>query len=95
MATVFYIRKGSQPENIASSRDVSVEDLISLYGSGPSTYQFMEGVTSPYINIDHEPADAASAPDHVVVKIDGNEVNQDTFPEEGFYMVTVNPDTQL
>ena len=93
MATVFYIRKGSQSDTIASSRDVSVEDLISLYGSAPSNYQYMKDVSSPYINIDQEPANASSDPDYVVVKIEGNEVNQDTFPEEGFYMVNVNPET--
>ena len=94
MATIFYIRKGSQSNTIASSRDVSVEDLISLYGSAPSTYQYMKGVRSPYINKDQEPANASSDPAHVVVKIEGNEVNQDTFPQEGFYMVNVNPETE-
>jgi hypothetical protein len=94
MATIFFIRKGSQPDNIASSRDVSVEDLIHLYGSAPSNYQYMKGVSSPYINIDQEPANASSDPDYVVVKIEGNEVNQDTFPDEGFYVVNVNQETE-
>jgi hypothetical protein len=75
MATIFYMRKGSKTDNIASSRDVSVEDLISLYGSAPSNYQYMEGVSSPYINIDQEPANTSSEPDYVVVKIEGNDVN--------------------
>jgi len=44
-------------------------------------------------SMDHEPANASSDPAHVVVKIEGNEVNQDTFPDEGFYMVNVNPET--
>jgi len=94
MATVFYIRKGSQPDTIASSRDVSVEDLISLYGSGPSNYQYMKGVGSPYINIDQEPANTSSDPSYVVVKIEANEVNRDTFPEVGFYVVTVDQGTE-
>jgi hypothetical protein len=87
MATIFYIREGAQPENIASSRDVSVDDLIKLYGSAPSNYKYMEGASSPYINIDQGPANAYADPAHVVVKIEGDEVNQDTFPEEGFYIV--------
>ena len=94
MATIFYIRKGSQSDSIASSRDVSVEDLISLYGSAPSSYQYNKGASSPYINMDHEPANASSDPAHVVVKIEGNEVNQDIFPEEGFYIVNVTPETE-
>lgn len=94
MATIFYIRKGSKQENKASSRDVSVEDLLSLYGSAPSSYQLMKGVRSPYIKIDQEPTDGSSDPAHVVVKIEGNEVNQDTFPAEGFYMVNVKPETE-
>jgi hypothetical protein len=94
MATIFYIRKGSKKDNIASSRDVSVEDLRSLYGSAPSTYQYMEGVSSPYINIDQEPASTSSDPDYVVVKIERNEVNQDTFPYEGFYRVNVNTEKE-
>ena len=94
MATIFYIRKGSQSDTIASSRDVSVEDLISLYGSAPSSYQYMKGVSTPYINIDHEPANASSDPAHVVVKIEENEVNQDTFQEEGFYIVNENPEKE-
>ena len=93
MATIFYIRKGSQSNTIASSRDVSVEDLISLYGSAPSIYQYMKGAGSPYISTDHEPVNASSDPAHVVVKIEGNEVNQETFPDEGFYIVNVNPET--
>jgi hypothetical protein len=47
----------------------------------------MKGAGSPYINIDKGPENAYSDPAHVVVKIEGNEVNQDTFPEEGFYIV--------
>lgn len=94
MATIFYVRKGYQSETVASSRDVSVGDLINLYGSGPSSYQYMKGVRSPYINKDHEPENASSGPNHVVVKIEGNEVNQDTFPQEGFYLVNVNPGTE-
>ena len=87
MATIFYTREGAKPDNIASSRDVSVEDLISLYGSAPSNYYYMKGANSPYVNIDQEPANAYSDPAHVVVKIGGDEVNQDTFPKEGFYIV--------
>ena len=94
MATVFYIRKGSQSDTIASSRDVYVEDLISLYGSAPSNYQYNKGASSPYINMDQEPANASSGPAHVVVKIEGNEVNQDIFPEEGFYIVNVILETE-
>ncbi len=48
----------------------------------------------PYINMNHEPANASSDPAHVVVKIEGNEVNQDIFPEEGFYIVNVTPETE-
>lgn len=87
MATIFYIREGAQPDNIASSRDVSVDDLIKLHGSAPSNYKYMKGAGSPYVNIDQGPANAYSDPAHVVVKIEGDEVNQDTFPEEGFYIV--------
>ena len=93
MATIFYIRKGSKSEKIASSRDVSVEDLTSLYGSAASIYQYVKGAGSPYISMDHEPTNVSSDPAHIVVKIEGNEVNQDTFPDEGFYMVNVNPET--
>ncbi len=88
MATVYYVREGSQPDNIVSSREVSVEDLISLYGSAPSNYNYMKGADSPYYNRDQEPANPFSDPAHVVVKIEGDEVNQDTFPEKGFYTVS-------
>jgi hypothetical protein len=87
MATVFYIREDSQPDNIVSSREVSVDDLINLYGSAPSNYKYMKGAGSPYSNIDQGPENAYSNPSQVVVKIGGNEVNQDTFPKEGFYIV--------
>ena len=87
LATVFYIREDSQPDNIVSSREVSVEDLINLYGSAPSNYKYMKGASSPYTNIDQGPENAYSDPAHVVVKIEGNEVNQDTFTKEGFYIV--------
>ncbi len=88
MATIYYVREGSQPNNVVSSREVSVEDLISLYGAAPTNYNYMKGANSPYINIDQGPANPYSDPAHVVVKIDGDEVNQDTFPEEGFYAVS-------
>jgi hypothetical protein len=88
MATVFYIREDSQPDNIVSSREVSVDDLINLYGSAPSNYKYMKGAGSPYINIDQGSEYAYSDPAHIVVKIEGNEVNQDTFPKEGFYAVS-------
>ena len=87
MATVFYIREDSQPDNIVSSREVSVDDLINLYGSAPSNYTYMKGACSPYSNIDQGPENAYSNPAHVVVEIRGDEVNQDTFPKEGFYIV--------
>jgi hypothetical protein len=87
MATVFHIREDSQPDNIVSSREVSVEDLINLYGSAPSNYKYMKGADSPYTNIDQGSENAYSDPANVVVKIEGNEVNQDTFPKEGFYIV--------
>jgi hypothetical protein len=87
LATVFYIREDSQPDNIVSSREVSVDDLINLYGSAPSSYKYMKGASSPYANIDQGPENAYSDPAHVVVKIEGNEVNQDTFTKEGFYIV--------
>lgn len=88
MATIYYVREGSQPGNIVSSREVSVKDVIHLYGSAPTNYNYMKGADSPYINIDMEPANPYSDPAHVVVKIEGDEVNQGTFPEEGFYTVS-------
>jgi hypothetical protein len=41
LATIFYIREDSQPDNILSSREVSVDDSINLYGSAPSNYKYM------------------------------------------------------
>jgi hypothetical protein len=93
MATIFYIRKGSKQNKIASSRDVSVEDLLSLYGSAPSSYKHMKGVDSPTV-IGNGPASPDPDAEHVVVRIEGNEVNRDTFPEEGFYKVNVTPETE-
>jgi hypothetical protein len=87
MATIFYIRKGSKPDKIASSRDVSVADLISLYGSAPSNYQYMKGVSTPDINIGQGPGTSDSDAAQVIAKIESNEVTEDTFPEEGFYIV--------
>jgi hypothetical protein len=87
MATVFYIRKDSQPDNIVSSREVSVDDLINLYGSAPSNYKYMKGASSPYTKINQVPENAYSGLAHIVVKIEGNEFNQDTFPKVGFNIV--------
>ena len=88
MATIYYVREGSQPDNVVSSREVSVEDLMSLYGSATTNYKYMRGANSPYVDIDQGPANPYSDPAHVVVKIEGDEINQDTFPEEGFYTVS-------
>jgi len=94
MATIFYIRKGSKSEKIASSRDVSVEDLLNLYGSAPSLYTYMKGADSPAINTDLRPTTPNPDSEHVVVKIEENEINQNTFPEEGFYRVDAAPDRE-
>ena len=87
MATIFYIRKSSKQNNITSSRDVSVTDLLSLYGSAPSNYSYVKGANSPDINIGHGPAAPGSDPAHVIVRIESNEVTKDTFPAAGFYIV--------
>ena len=47
----------------------------------------MKGANSPYINIDQGSSNPFFDPAHIVVKIEGDEVNPDTFPEEGFYAV--------
>jgi len=94
MATVFYIRKGSKQDKIASSRDVSVEDLLGLYGSSPAIYKYMKGADSPAASTGRRPSTPDPDADHVVVKIESNEINQDIFPQEGFYRVNVVPDTE-
>ena len=94
MATIYYIRKGTKQEKIASSRDVSVTDLLSLYGSEPSTYKYMKGADSPAVNTGRRPSSPDPDAEHVVIGIEAGEVNQDTFPQEGFYKVDVVPDTE-
>jgi hypothetical protein len=87
MATIFYVRKGSQADRIASSREVSVKDVINLYGSEPANYMFMKGADSPTGNTGGGPAEFFSDPAHAVVKIDQAETDKETFPEDGFYIV--------
>ena len=87
MATIFYVRKGSQTGKIASSRDMSVEDIINLYGPGPSNYTYMKGADSPDISAGKGQAEFCSDPAHAVVRIDRGETDQKTFPEAGFYIV--------
>ncbi len=87
MATIFYVRKVSQANSIASSREVSVENVINLYGSEPANYTFMKGADSPTGITGRGPAEFFSDPAHAVVKIDQTETNQETFPEDGFYIV--------
>lgn len=88
MATIFYVREGSEPDNIVSNREIPVEDLIRLYGSAPTNYTFIKGADSPHIKLEEEPKTPYSDPAHVVVKIEEDEVNQNTFPEQGFYTVS-------
>jgi hypothetical protein len=87
MATIFYVRKGSQPAKIASSRDVSVEDIVSLYGPDPANYTHMRGAESPDISDGKGEAEFCSDPAHAVVRIDPGETGGKTFPEAGFYIV--------
>jgi hypothetical protein len=87
MATIFYIRESSKQGKITSSREVSVEDLTSLYGSTPSNYTYMEGADSPDIKRGPGPAGSGSDPAYVIVKIESSEVREETFPEEGYYRV--------
>ena len=93
MAIILYMRAGSKSDNIASSREVSVDDLVKLYGAEPSKYKYLEGVNSPpQINNDQGKAKSFLGPSYVVVKIDGVEVKKNIFPKEGFYLVRdVNP----
>jgi len=88
MATIFYVREGSEKDHIVSNREIPVEDLMRLYGSAPTNYTFIKGADSPYIKLEEEPATPYSDPAHVVVKIEADEVNQDTFPEQGYYTVS-------
>ena len=94
MATVFYIRKGSKQNKIASSRDVSVEDLLGLYGSSPAIYKYMEGADSPSDIAGRRPSTPDPDAEHVVVRIEASEIKQDIFPQEGFYRVDMVPDTE-
>jgi len=87
MATIFYVRKESQPAKIASSRDVSISDIINLYGPEPSNYAYMKGADSPDISAVKGQAEFCSDPAHAVVRIDQGETDQKTFPEAGFYIV--------
>ncbi len=86
MATVFYIRESAKRGRVTSSRDVSVEDLMSLYGSASSSYTYMKGADSPDIKAGKSPA-ADADPTHVIVRIEADEVRQDVFPAAGFYRV--------
>lgn len=86
MATVFYIRESAKRGRVTSSRDVSVEDLMSLYGSASSSYTYMKGADSPDIKTGKSPA-ADADPAHVIVRIEADEVRQDVFPAAGFYRV--------
>lgn len=88
MATIFYVREGSESNHIVSNREISVEDLIRLYGSAPTSYTFIEGADSPSIKLEEEPAAPYPDPAHTVVKIEAHEVNQDTFPKQGYYTVS-------
>jgi hypothetical protein len=94
MATVFYIRKGSKQDKIASSRDVSVEDLLGLYGSSPHIYKYMKGADSPAASAGRRPSTPDPDADHVVVRIEASEINKEIFPQEGFYRVDVVPDSE-
>lgn len=87
MATIFYIRAGSKQGNITSSREMSVADLINLYGSNPSNYSYLKGADSPDISNKKVPALTGADPEHVIIKIESSEVSKDTFPEAGFYRV--------
>ena len=87
MATVFYVREGSKAEKIASSREVSVADIINLYGPEPANSRFMEGVDSPDLRKKMGPAEFFSDDARILIKIEQNEINQDTFPDGGFYVV--------
>lgn len=87
MATVFYIRESAKRGSVTSSRDVSVEDLMSLYGSTSSNYTYMKGVDLPDIKTGKGPAAAAANPAHVLVRIEADEVRKDVFPAAGFYRV--------
>lgn len=88
MATIFYVREGSEKDHIVSNREIAVEDLLRLYGSAPSNYTFIERADSPYIKLEEEPGTPYSDPAHVVVKIEPDEIDQDTFPRHGFYTVS-------
>ena len=94
MATVFYIRKGAKQDRVASSREVSVADLFSLYGPASANYTFMEGADSPTTGTGHGAAAPGPDAEHVVVRIEGNEVNRDIFPQEGFYRVDADIGTE-
>ncbi|KPK32815.1 MAG: hypothetical protein AMK70_10060 [Nitrospira bacterium SG8_35_1] len=87
MATVYYLRKGLQAEKIASSREVSVADIINLYGPEPSNYSFIKEADSPDLSKNKASADFYSGSTGVIVRIESDEINRDTFPQGGYYVV--------
>jgi hypothetical protein len=87
MATIYYIREGSGQGRINSSREVSVQDLLSLYGSSPADYEFLDGIDSPDIGPEQRPSVPGDNPAHVIAKIDNNEAGDDIFPKAGYYRV--------
>jgi len=87
MATVFYVRESAKSGNIASSREVSVADIIKLYGPEPAHYKYMKGAGSPDPGKNKGSDEFFSGGERIVVKIEPNEIEQDTFPLGGFYLV--------
>jgi len=87
MATIYYIRKRSQQGSISSTREISVDDLVSLYGSAPGNYEYIKDVDSAAIAQGRGPAAQAGDPAQVVVRIEGEEAGRAPFSEQGFYRV--------
>ena len=87
MATIYYIRERARQGSITSSREVSVADLINLYGSAAGNYEYLHDADSPDLNTDRVPVAAGPDPAYVMVRIDGEEAGGDTFPEPGYYRV--------
>lgn len=87
MATILFVREGSPPGNIASTKNVSVAEIIENFGDNPSKYVKKPYSDNPTINSESGPANPVASPQHIIVKISQEDVDTKTFSEAGCYLV--------
>ena len=87
MAIMYHMRDGAPPNNFTRTQDVSLEFIIDEYYGSKMRFLSPLSKGRPTFHAEMGPADQASEPRYVVLKITEGEAGSPEFEKSGYYVV--------